>query len=214
MLLFLHVLSRVTQHASCIKSCDNHSAPKRCLLPSVTSEDPKYNAKIFDSPSDNILTYSFQAFSLSHTSAYCRLLEQSSTMSTLQLSLNDEDPWIIEKKMFDLLSDYLQPSSTKSSEAIARALDDLFPTNRSEEDQPPDEPIEEPGSFLWHMWPLFHRVAQQIPHSNSAQDRLVELVRTLRDLPAKTPTVYLEGWSDNTYKLWEDLPLLDRKSVV
>ncbi|KAF7596409.1 hypothetical protein BBP40_001716 [Aspergillus hancockii] len=126
-------------------------------------------------------------------------------MSALHLKLTDDDPWIIEQKIFDLLNDYLQLSSPRSALSTANTLDTLFPTNRPDQDQPKDEPKEEPESFLWHMWPLIHRIAQRIPHSHPSQEKLAELVKTLKTLTSKTPTVHIWG---SYRKLWADLPLL------
>lgn len=107
--------------------------------------------------------------------------------------------------MFNLLNDYLQPSSTTSALDTTQALDNLFPTHRSDEDQPQGEPREPPESFLLHMWPLFLNIASQIPHNNPAQEKLAELVKTLKALVSKTPIVHIDC-SDT--KLWRDLPLL------
>lgn len=126
-------------------------------------------------------------------------------MSALHLKFDDDDPWIIEQKMFDFLNDYLQPASTVSANETAQALDNLFPTHRSDEDQPQGEPREPPESFLLHMWPLFLNIASQIPHDHPAQDRLAELVKTLRALVSKSPILHIDG-SDT--QLWRDLPLL------
>ena len=126
-------------------------------------------------------------------------------MSALQLKFDDDDPWIIEQKMFNLLNDYLQPASTISALHTAQALDSLFPTHRSDEDQPQGEPREPPESFLMHMWPLFLNIATQIPYNHPAQDKLAELVMTLKFLVSKTPIVHING-SDT--QLWKGLPFL------
>lgn len=107
--------------------------------------------------------------------------------------------------MFNLLNDYLQSASTISALDTAQALDSLFPTHRSDEDQPQGEPREPPESFLLHMWPLSLNIAAQIPHDHPAQDKLAELVKTLKSLVSKTPIVHIDG-SDT--QLWEDLPSL------
>lgn len=57
---------------------------------------------------------------------------------------HDDDPWVIGEKMFNHLNDYLHPSSTKSALETAQALDALFPTHRSDEDQPEGEPRNHP----------------------------------------------------------------------
>ncbi|BCR90237.1 DUF3632 domain-containing protein [Aspergillus chevalieri] len=120
----------------------------------------------------------------------------------LSLYLDDDDPWIIEQQIFDILNDYLQPKSNITAAAAAQSIDNLFPVNRQD-----DEEKEDPGSFLWHLWGRFHRTAQQIPHAHPAQDKLAALIKCLRSFPSRTPVVYLSSW-DAEYKLWEDLPLL------
>ncbi|KAL5693563.1 hypothetical protein EMGR_004583 [Emarellia grisea] len=127
-------------------------------------------------------------------------------MSSLHLELKDDDPWIIEVKIFKILRDYLQDPAASPAVA-AQALDRLFPANRSDEDQPTDEPREDPGSFLWHFWGVVHNVAQQIPYTAPEQDRLAELIKALKGLSSQTKTVYLASW-DHTFDLWGDLPLL------
>lgn len=107
--------------------------------------------------------------------------------------------------MFNLLNDYLQHSSTKSALETTQALDNLFPIHRSNEDQPHGEPREPPQSFLLHMWPLFLNIASQIPHDHPAQEKLAELVGTLKNLVSKSPIVHIDC---SDYKLWRDLPLL------
>ncbi|EAW14882.1 DUF3632 domain-containing protein [Aspergillus clavatus NRRL 1] len=125
---------------------------------------------------------------------------------SLHLELKDDDPWFVEEKIFDVLKNYLQ-DPTVSPTIASQALDRLFPANRPDEDQPADEPREEPGSFLWHFWDVFHRVAQQIPYDRPEQERLVQLVKTLKGLSSQAKTVYLASW-DQTFDLWEDLPML------
>ncbi|PKX96521.1 DUF3632 domain-containing protein [Aspergillus novofumigatus IBT 16806] len=127
-------------------------------------------------------------------------------MSSLRLELKDDDPWIIEEKIFKILRDYLQAPAA-SPAAAAQALDRLFPANRPDEDQPAGEPREDPGSFLWHFWGVVHNVAQQIPYAAPEQDRLAELIKALKSLTSQTKTVYLEAWG-YTFALWGDLPLL------
>jgi len=43
----------------------------------------------------------------------------------LSLYLDDDDPWIIEQKIFDILNDYLQPKSNITA-AAAQSIDNLF----------------------------------------------------------------------------------------
>lgn len=120
----------------------------------------------------------------------------------LPLYLDDDDPWIIDQKIFDTLNGYLQPESSVSAAEAAHSIDSLFPANRQD-----DEEKEEPGSFLWQLWERFEKTAQQIPHAHPAQDKLAALVKCLHKLSSRVPVVYLSSWNTE-YKLWEDLPML------
>lgn len=123
-------------------------------------------------------------------------------MATLQLHLEDDDPWVIEQQIFTILNDYLQPNSHTLPPAAAQAIDDLFPTNRNDD----EGEKEDPGSFLWHLWGRFHKTAQQIPHVDQAQEKLAALVKALSLFSSKASPVHLASWSAH-YKLWEDLPM-------
>ncbi|KAJ8069136.1 hypothetical protein OCU04_002810 [Sclerotinia nivalis] len=119
---------------------------------------------------------------------------------TLRLqSLEDDDPWIIEQKTFDILNDYLQPDSIISAETAAIALDDLNPMKRKES----GEEVEATESFLLETWGTFIESAKQIPSDHSSQAKFVVLIKALIHLPPTPVTV----WKSER-KLWEDLPLI------
>lgn len=108
----------------------------------------------------------------------------------LSFQLNDDDPWHVSKKAFDLLSEYLQ-QNLSSSEAqapkdTATALDALTPFCRVPQD---GEEIEEAESFLLEFWETFLGVVRQTPHNHVAQHRLVALVAELERLPPEKPDV-------------------------
>ena len=50
----------------------------------------------------------------------------------LSLYFDDDDPWVIDQKIFDTLNVYLQPDSSSSAEEAAQLIDGLFPANRQE----------------------------------------------------------------------------------
>lgn len=122
-------------------------------------------------------------------------------MATLQLYLDDDDPWVIEQKIFNVLNDYLQPNSHIPPPTAAQAIDDLFPTNRKDDDGKEDS-----GSFLWHLWSRFHKTVQQISHADPGQEKLAALVKALSLFSSKASPVYLASWSAE-YRLWGDLPM-------
>lgn len=112
-------------------------------------------------------------------------------MASLKLrleSLEDNNPWIIEQKTFDILNEYLQPFSTSTPEEAARDIDNLTPMKRP--DQGDGKEKEGPESFLWETWGIFQEIAKQIPHDHASQARLVLLVNTLRTLPPTTVTIW------------------------
>jgi hypothetical protein len=106
--------------------------------------------------------------------------------SKIELSLLDDDPWIIEKHIFDIVCSFVQPDSTQHASDAVRALDSLYPAHRiadvggssgggSAADKKRrssdaaagggsgNEPPESAGTFLWNLWPVFFSVAQQLP---------------------------------------------------
>lgn len=95
-------------------------------------------------------------------------------------SLEDEDPWIIEQKTFNIMADYLQPDSATSTAMTAAALDTLTPMKRHLLEA---ERTESPESFMLETWGTFIEIAKQIPSDHPSQMRLVHLVKELTILP-------------------------------
>jgi hypothetical protein len=107
--------------------------------------------------------------------------------SKVPLRLHDDDPWIIEQKIFDIVSSFVQPDSTQKAADAVDAIDRLFPLHRTasntgscnaaaadaadtenarkDDDADADEnskPPESPGTFMWNLWPVFYNIAQQL----------------------------------------------------
>ncbi|KAF5313856.1 hypothetical protein D9619_013057 [Psilocybe cf. subviscida] len=116
-----------------------------------------------------------------------------------------ETPWnAVELKIWDTLATAIE-SSTIEPAALAEELNRLFPTNRLP-GLGPQEP-ESPESFLWEFWGIFAKAAGQVPVDHAGQQRLVELLTALRDLPNPVPVPELEAsWGE--LKLWSDLPIM------
>ena len=114
-------------------------------------------------------------------------------MSPLQLHINVPEPDVFEQKIFDILLDTFQTQS-KSITAGARDIDALLRTSLENTS---------PEGLLWEAWNVIIKTAEQISHIDPTQDRLVELIKHLRDLPPRTVIV----WSSEC-KIWTDLPLL------
>ncbi|EFR00783.1 hypothetical protein MGYG_03787 [Nannizzia gypsea CBS 118893] len=124
-------------------------------------------------------------------------------MATLSLrlpSLEDGDPWVVHQKLFDVLKTFLQPGSNAAPSSAAKDIDDLTPGKRQADDGKPKEDYE---SFLLEIWNSIIEIAKQIPSDHASQDRLVELVKALSELPP----IETEIWG-STVKVWADLPLL------
>lgn len=95
-------------------------------------------------------------------------------------SLEEDDPWIIEQKTFDILNDYLQPDSATSAITAAKDLDALTPMKR---ETLSNEAVEHPESFLLEIWGTFITIVKQIPHNHQSQGRMIELMEELIELP-------------------------------
>jgi hypothetical protein len=107
-----------------------------------------------------------------------------------------QDTLDVEQKVFSILDAYLQPSSAISTPTAAEEIDKLFP------------PASVDYTALLHLWDLVIMVVEQIPWQHPSQDRLVALIKALRDLPDPT-TIAIANWDDEPTKLWADLPVLD-----
>lgn len=106
-------------------------------------------------------------------------------------SLEDDDPWIVDEKTFDLLNEYLQPDSAISASTAARIMDALTPAKREAAGA---KNVEHPESFLFETWETFIEIAKQIPHDHPSQDRLIQLLAELTKL---SPTE-VEIWGVST----------------
>ena len=121
-------------------------------------------------------------------------------MSSVELSIEDDDPWAISQDIFNILCDFTQSSTPPSVAAAARSLNALYPDNR------PQQGTTKEGaeSFLLEMWDVVLKVAIQLPSGSVEQEKLATLLKTMRGLePAHT----LHIWG-RPITLWNDLPLL------
>ncbi|KAI1438561.1 hypothetical protein GGR50DRAFT_691095 [Xylaria sp. CBS 124048] len=105
--------------------------------------------------------------------------------ATITLRQVQADP--TRNDIFGLLDKYLRPESTmtglQAAVLFAQGVDG------------PDE------AFFWGFWNNIFDVAQQIPHDNPAQDKLVTFLRELTLVPDTGNTVW-------EVRVWTDLPLL------
>lgn len=142
---------------------------------------------------------------------------------------NNDDPWLIEWMMFNILNEYLQPGSPFTVLQAAQCLDALLPENRPNTADDPDEDREETATFICELSDLIWNIAKQIPHDHEGQDKLVQLIAALQRLPitvtvqrfdAARQTLWLpvwrggslDGWDDSQRHAFCDAPL-DRPSI-
>ncbi|KAF7155551.1 hypothetical protein CNMCM6106_004697 [Aspergillus hiratsukae] len=118
-------------------------------------------------------------------------------MASLSLESRAE-PNSTEQRVFDILNDYVQPSSTTPAGEAAQAIHALTPKAGSTQEEK-----SELENFLWFIWGAIIEIAKQIRHNRASQDRLVDLIHALTELPPTTVSI----WSSET-RLWKDLPLL------
>ena len=111
----------------------------------------------------------------------------------------------IEPKICAILDAYLQPSSEVSAAIAAQEITQFYPT---------DPALQQPGThdneahiFLLRLWELFIKIVEQIPWQHPSQDKLVELMKAIRDLPNPT-TISFDAGQSHRVKLWTDLPML------
>ncbi|KAK6812549.1 hypothetical protein RU639_011692 [Aspergillus parasiticus] len=118
-------------------------------------------------------------------------------MASLNLSSRIESPSEQEKKIFAILDEYAQPSCSTTASATAQSIHEFAAPLLS------DSQADGLENLLWQFWNIVINVAKQIPCDSPSQERLVELVKALTEIPPTT----IQIWGNDT-KLWVDLPLL------
>ncbi|KAI0908561.1 hypothetical protein F4823DRAFT_640073 [Ustulina deusta] len=106
-------------------------------------------------------------------------------MSAITLRQVQEDP--NRKDIFGILNEHIQLQSATSVSQAATSFAQSVKTPNEE--------------FFWGFWGNIFSVAEQIPHSNPAQDKLVAFVRELALVPETGDKVW-------EARVWIDLPLL------
>ncbi|KAE8154851.1 hypothetical protein BDV25DRAFT_82920 [Aspergillus avenaceus] len=115
-------------------------------------------------------------------------------MASLSFSKRENSTWELETKLYEFVTEYVQPSSTTIASDAAAKINEWAKESQSANDL---------ENFLWQTWGLVIEIAEQIPCDHPAQERLVHLIQALRKLPPQTVRVW-----DEDLRLWEDLPLL------
>lgn len=100
-----------------------------------------------------------------------------------QDSVNAQQRFRLSDGIYEIFQDFLRPASSTSAAAVARALDNLVPQG-------------DVDNFVWDTWNNVLQIAQQIPHNDAGQDKLVRVLRELTLLP--------DGGKGN----WRQLPQL------
>ncbi|KAB8249336.1 hypothetical protein F9C07_2285741 [Aspergillus flavus] len=95
----------------------------------------------------------------------------------------------------------LADSNAESARVAADTIDRLIRMKYIEERG--NGNAEDLETFLWQLWDIVIQGAREILHDHPLQDRLVELVSALTEIPPVT----VELWESKTC-LWTDLPLL------
>ncbi|CCM05962.1 uncharacterized protein FIBRA_08201 [Fibroporia radiculosa] len=132
-------------------------------------------------------------------------------MTTLPLRINlsgggGSQPIGQQNPIFDILNDYLQPSSILSLKEATEKLDRCCPLRRPDRDSAKErsEQEAEVERFLWGMWEHILIVATQVPYRHPSQDKLAGLISSLKNIPSDT---VVKLWGTNM-RIWQDLPML------
>lgn len=100
-------------------------------------------------------------------------------------SLEDDDPWIVEQQYFTIVDNYLQPDSTITAHDAALQMNELTPMSREAR----GEESETPDSWCLEVWGTFSEIVKQIPHDHPSQDKMIDFIKALKDLPGvEVPT--------------------------
>ena len=114
-------------------------------------------------------------------------------------SIEDDDPWSVNKDVFDLICNFIQRSASLSITDVASRLNALYPDSRVQGNKK-----ESAESFLLEMWDVVINVAVQLEPCSAEQNKLALLMNTLRDIETEQ-TLHIWG---SPIILWKDLPLL------
>ena len=127
-------------------------------------------------------------------------------LPVMSVAIVEDEPWeILDEKISQAWIKYLQQMPSHTAIEAAEKLNALVPTNRTEEEEEEEEEEDESLEFfLVNVWYVLLEMVRAIPPDHVAQDKLVEMVKALRDLPTNT---VVEIWSNET-KIWKDLPFL------
>ncbi|KAL4066143.1 hypothetical protein V8B97DRAFT_1093813 [Scleroderma yunnanense] len=115
---------------------------------------------------------------------------------------HNEEPSDVEQFAFDILNEYLQPFSSTSPTDAAWQFNDGLPLNHPDLDEKDQW---HPGPLMEEIWDFMWRLAQQIPHDHPSQERFVQFIVALRDLPVDIPICIYK----TPHHLWHDLPMLE-----
>lgn len=112
-------------------------------------------------------------------SSSVKILIMAAPLHLRLVSLEDDEPWIVEQKYFIILNDYLQPDSEISAAAAAARINELTPMKR----KPNGEEAEHPESWCLEFWGTISETVKQIPYGHPSQDKTVEIIKELKALP-------------------------------
>ncbi|KAK0642549.1 hypothetical protein DIS24_g8934 [Lasiodiplodia hormozganensis] len=97
---------------------------------------------------------------------------------------DEGENWSLEHKTRDILIPYLQPTSQTSPAATAIDLITLCQSEAEKQNLAQRALSED----FWYMtWEIVFKLAEQIPAAHTSQDRLVALIRALRDADVQPP---------------------------
>ena len=98
-----------------------------------------------------------------------------------------------------ILDTYLQPSSGVSAVIAAQEITQPYPTDPAT--QILDPPV---FTFLYRLWNI---VVEKSLWCHTSQNKVIELMKAIRDIPGPMPKTFDNGFSHEA-KLWADLPVL------
>lgn len=123
-------------------------------------------------------------------------------MPSVRLHLEDPGAPSFAPYVVALLNATLPSDSTQTPAQAARALDSLCTREYGNEGDKSSV-----GGFIWWFWDLMHDLARQVPYDGPEQDRLVQVVKGLHDLPPRVVKLGEDWGADGgLVHLWTSLP--------
>ncbi len=104
-------------------------------------------------------------------------------------SLKNDGLLDLQRKLYDIWNNVLQPGSHVTPAEAAKQINELFPVKTAGHDDGSNADgsyTDRAETFLWYLWALLIQIVHLVPHDHSGQTKLVLTLEQLTQLPPIT----------------------------